>query len=323
MLMPKAMVVETYPGRAVIMTEECEFKEIKTTRPLQVGEEIEYNRSDIFVNRRATIALAWAASFILFFLLIYSVTGRLMTGRLYACIGLDINPSLELSVDRGLQVVEARSFNQDGDRIIAAVKPKGQELGTVLAAVVRQSKTAGYLRQSGNVIGIGLSMYSEPEKSAELLARIDRDLEQELAANRSQAKIYYFTIDKKTREQAIKEKVSPVRYLLRQKAREQGLSLQQKDVSLHNPSVERIARKTATKIRVQEQDSSVRVKKGKQNHTTQKKPLTRGEQPLILKKESLEKSEGLRRNAIENFTKRPSQNMEPGRPRLIKKNAQD
>jgi len=247
----------------------------------------------------------------------------LMTGRLYACIGLDINPSLELSVDRGLQVVEARSFNQDGDRIIAAVKPKGQELETVLAAVVRQSKTAGYLRQSGNVIGIGLSMYSEPEKSAELLARIDRDLEQELAANRSQAKIYYFTIDKKTREQAIKEKVSPVRYLLRQKAREQGLSLQQKDVSLHNPSVERIARKTATKIRVQEQDSSVRVKKGKQNHTTQKKPLTRGEQPLILKKESLEKSEGLRRNAIENFTKRPSQNMEPGRPRLIKKNAQD
>lgn len=94
-------------------------------------------------------------------------------------------------------------------------------------------------------------------------------------------------------------------------------------MSLHNPSVERIARKTATKIRVQEQDSSVRVKKGKQNHTTQKKPLTRGEQPLILKKESLEKSKGLRRNAIENFTKRASQNMEPGRPRLIKKNAQD
>ncbi len=318
--MRKATVIETYPGRAIIMTEDCRFIEIKTNRPLRAGEEIEYTGSDIIVNRRAATTLAWAASLLLFVLLTYSLTAHLVTGRIYACIGIDINPSLEMCVDHGLRVIETSSFNQQGDQIIAAVKPKGQKLETALAAVVSYSKTAGYLGPSGDAVGVSLSMYSDLEKSGELMTRIDRVLQQELAANRSQANIYYFTIDKETREQAVKEKVSPVSYLLWQEARKEGIVLKQKDVTLRNPSIEKIARKTATRLRIRGQGSSSGIEQGQQPDTVQEHPVKRGEQPLSQKKKDwFNNTKGMTPNTLRNLTKEAPGSDTQASPDLLQK----
>lgn len=245
-MMPKATVVEVYRGRAIIMTEECEFKEIRTSRPLQPGEEIEYPPGEIHAKPRSVRAVALVASFIICCLLTYSTWQHLVSGRVYGCIGLDINPSLEISINRDFRVVKARSFNQDGRQLINSGQPVGSNLETALSKIVRQSKGYGYLHNTGNLIGV--SIYSEPENNRHLLGRVDRSLNRELARNQIRARVYYFTVDKKTREQAAKQRVSPLRYLLWQKAREQGLSLDWQEITLRNPVVQRIARQTAARV---------------------------------------------------------------------------
>ncbi|MGE5403345.1 MAG: anti-sigma factor domain-containing protein, partial [Candidatus Saccharibacteria bacterium] len=139
--MPKGTVIEKYRSRAVIMTDTCEFIEVKIKSHVMVGDEILYTPSDILSGQRTVWkVVAMAASFILFFALSYFSVQSYYEDRVYAQVAMDINPSLEMNINKDYRVVDARGFNEDGTALLQKVDLEGMTLNAAVYEVLKQCK---------------------------------------------------------------------------------------------------------------------------------------------------------------------------------------
>lgn len=243
--MPKATVIEVFKGRAVIMTEQCEFKEIKTRRPLQAGEEIEYTPRALSPRPGPLPAAAWAASFLICCLLAYYTVQYLTFHGVNARIGLEINPSLEISINKDYIVVGAMAFNKDGQDLIANKDLEGKTLDAAVSEVIGQCIDKKYLHDNGNLIGVSLASETSNPR---LPDRVQEVMGHALASRKVKAAVYYFALDQATRDEAIKRGVSPLRYFLWKRAKRSDVSIPLRSTSLDNPVIREMARKTAIAV---------------------------------------------------------------------------
>lgn len=229
-------VMEAYRDWAVLMNERCEFIKIRTKNVLVPGENIEYSTRDIIAEKNNLARnLSIAASFIICFITAAFIFQYMYLGRVYAYVGLDINPSLEIAVNSRDLVVGAMAFNEKGLKLVQENNFSKTPLETVLKKILVQSLEHEYLQgDNPNVIGVSLYI-NESNSSGDLFTKIEETIKEVLAENNIESTIFIFRIDKHTREEAVKNNVSPIKYLLWLKAIEQDLTLPIEEVSLTNP----------------------------------------------------------------------------------------
>lgn len=88
---------------------------------------------------RAGFALATAA------VLAFTVLPRVLLPRPVAVVAIDINPSLELEVDRQGEVLQSTALNHDAQRVLEAQPVKGLTLDEAVNRVIDQAAAFGYL----------------------------------------------------------------------------------------------------------------------------------------------------------------------------------
>lgn len=72
--------------------------------------------------------------------------------RDFAVVGLDVNPSIELTISRNEKVKEARAVNEEGVDILDGMDLKGTDINTACNALVGSMLTKGYLSDSSNSV---------------------------------------------------------------------------------------------------------------------------------------------------------------------------
>lgn len=77
-----------------------------------------------------------------------------------ASIYLDVNPSIEIQVDKHNRVYECVANNEDGEKILEKLKIKKVDINTALYAVVGSMYTNGYLSAESNSILVSVQNYS-------------------------------------------------------------------------------------------------------------------------------------------------------------------
>lgn len=233
-MLNKGTVMEAYRDWAVIMNDRCEFVKIRTKNILVPGENIEYLTKDIIAARNfLTRNLSIAASFIICFITAAFIFQYISLNRAYAYIGLEINPSLEIEVNSRNLVAGARAFDEEGLKLVQENNFSKIHLETALKELLTQSLEYEYLHGDNNPNVIGVSVCIAD--SGELMAMVEETIKEVLAENSIESTIFIFHIDKQTREEAVKNNVSPIRYLLWTKAKEQGISLPFEEIALINP----------------------------------------------------------------------------------------
>lgn len=232
-MLNKGTVMEAYRDWAVIMNDRCEFIKIRTKNILVPGENIEYLTKDIIAGRNfLTRNLSIAASFIICFITAAFIFQYISLNRVYAYIGLEINPSLEIAVNNRNLVAGVRAFDEEGLKLVQENNFSKIHLETALKELLAQSLEYEYLHgDNPNVIGVSVCTAD----SGELMAMVEETIKEVLAENNIESTIFIFHMDKQTREEAVKNNVSPIRYLLWTKAKEQGLSLPFEEIALTNP----------------------------------------------------------------------------------------
>ena len=110
-------------------------------------------------------------------------------GRVESVIGIDVNPSVELSINRKERVLEARGLNTEAQAIIEGMDLKGVDLNVAVNAVVGSMVTHGYLDHLDNAILVTVSNDSV-RKAKELRASVVGDIEQTLRENQVEAVVY-------------------------------------------------------------------------------------------------------------------------------------
>lgn len=248
----KGKVIEIHGNRAFVLNSKCEYQEVIIIGNVRPGDEIEYSRDDICARSHYSSVkkLAFiAASFVLFFLFSFVAYQQITARSIYAYVALDINPSLEIGINKHYKIAQAIGFNEEGRALIEGSRLLKTNLDLALSEIIKECSTNSYLSSSQtNYIGISLYFPGARDSKA-LLVHLDEQISKILALNSLNAEVYYLTVDKNTRQEALKNNVSSTKYVLWEQSKKRGFNFDQaENISLKDPRISQIASQIAVKV---------------------------------------------------------------------------
>ncbi|WP_040950429.1 anti-sigma factor domain-containing protein [Gorillibacterium massiliense] len=146
--MNKGIVVEKRKKSYIVLTPDGEFREIaRKGRSGAIGEEVSF-RDAQDVRRSKLSPLAIASSLAVAALFCFFLIGGIPTGfggkQVSAYVSLDINPSVEIGIDKNGKTLRLKAENVDGETLIKGVVFKGKTLKVVMEALLQKAE-ANYL----------------------------------------------------------------------------------------------------------------------------------------------------------------------------------
>ena len=96
--------------------------------------------------------------------MIIAVTGiTFVSGRnTFAIVSLDVNPGIEISIDKNERVIKADPVNEEAAKILSEMDLKGADIDVACNAIVGSMLTHGYLSDLQNSILLSVSAEDEP-----------------------------------------------------------------------------------------------------------------------------------------------------------------
>lgn len=141
----------------------------------------------IFTIRRQVIGTLVAACLCMVVFAGGAYTYR--NGKVDSVIGIDVNPSVELSVNKKNKVLTAEALNDDAEKIMADMDLKGVDLKVAVNAVIGSMVTNGYLNELDNAILVTVSNDSI-SKASSLRTAVVSDIKNTLEEKRLKAVVY-------------------------------------------------------------------------------------------------------------------------------------
>ncbi len=109
--------------------------------------------------------------------------------RVESIVGLDVNPSLELSVNRNEKVLQAKALNEDAEGILDGMDLKNVDLDIAVNALIGSMVRGGYLNELDNAILVTVANDDE-EKASALRQDVVVDIETSLEEHEVTAVVY-------------------------------------------------------------------------------------------------------------------------------------
>ena len=147
----KYLVMETHPAYAVVLDERGRFLRAANLH-YEVGETV-----DQVVELQLPPARRFWAWWLVGLVVVLLGLGVLFFGfirpqwMVYGTVRLQINPDVQLSVNREDDVVKLEGLNQDGEALIEGYDFRGEECDDVVEDLVKRALRMGYLETGGTV----------------------------------------------------------------------------------------------------------------------------------------------------------------------------
>ncbi len=156
----KAVIVELNNGYAAALTDDGCIKKI-VNKDYAIGQVIELKTRN--ARKLAVWAASAAAAVVLCTVSVWAYASP------YAYVSLDVNPSIEYSVNRFNRVLSARAVNEDGSEILNGLALNNKSIEDAVRETVRKIAQAGYFsgEEPGGVV---VAAASGDEQAAEELA---------------------------------------------------------------------------------------------------------------------------------------------------------
>lgn len=210
----RGSIVKVCSDSIVVVTEECTFKRIKKSVGLEEGMEVYFEERDIIRKSNTSIKnISKIAAIILLVLTsIYGIQVWDMNYRAVAIVSIDINPSVEIKLNKNHRVINAKPLNKDALNL-PLKKLKGQMLTNALDELVQIAKTEGYIKENEeNHILLAVVGLSNNEKDTEalehLLAEGKEKIENISSEDNQHIEVVTVESNKETLKKARKEHIS-------------------------------------------------------------------------------------------------------------------
>ncbi len=141
----------------------------------------------VFFLRQRVIATLVAACFCM--IALAGGTYTYQNGKVDSVIGIDVNPSVELSVNKKNKVLSANALNEDAESIMQDMDLKGVDLNTAVNAVIGSMVTHGFFSDLDNAVLVTVSNDSI-SKASSLRFEVVSDIQNTLEQNKVRAVVY-------------------------------------------------------------------------------------------------------------------------------------
>ena len=140
--MKTAIVMDIEAGSALVMKTGGEFETIPVKKGWRIGDVV-----SIAEQRRSVKAL-YAAVACLALVLLGSFGGYQLYFTETAIVSIDINPSIELSLNRFDRVIATEFYNEDGEDVLSGIDLKGMKYDTALEMLLQSAVLRPYLEDN-------------------------------------------------------------------------------------------------------------------------------------------------------------------------------
>lgn len=154
----KAVILEKSGTHYTVLGTDGTFRKVRSKVNANVGEEIEIPAERHFSGLRVWAGVAAVFLLMLTALLSWNVY---QTPTAVALLSVDINPSLQFTVDAQGRLLKLEAKNADAEKLVKTLELKGQPIDTVLSQLVSQAISQHYLNPEHHWIVVGLSPMTE------------------------------------------------------------------------------------------------------------------------------------------------------------------
>ncbi len=225
----RGVVVEIKPASCIIITPDGGFEEVR--RPggdIRPGDEI-LSASVSWPPRVQTLLRPLLAAAMIFIAVFagYGYSGRFQPQPV-AYVSLDINPSIEMGVDRDNRIVTIRGLNRDGEELLLKLNLKRLDLYRGISVIVGEAIKQGYIRadQDNFVLSTIASTGMENSDSGITVNRlagqtekIEVTIEDTVVAKGMSTRVAVEEVKPEFRKKALAEGISPGKLLFRERAK--------------------------------------------------------------------------------------------------------
>ncbi|NPV52804.1 MAG: anti-sigma factor domain-containing protein [Firmicutes bacterium] len=160
-------------------------------------------------------------------------------------VSVDINPSIELALDASTVVIQARSFNEDGEKLLGRARVVGKKATEAIEVLTDRAIDDNFIggREPGGIILLAVTPQGAPgaapgsrgskaDLNPEVLGEELRRAAGLVLARRGVqvASIETLTVDRASRDEAVRKGLSAGRLALVTRAREAGIRIGIEDV---------------------------------------------------------------------------------------------
>lgn len=213
----KAVVVEIKKNYAAVLSDRGCIVTVKN-KQYEVGQIIQIQESFVPLSKKAGIfAASAAAAFVIL------GSGAWAYASPYSYVSMDVNPSIEFTVNRFDRVLNAKGVNDDGERILDQISLKNlknKTIETALTESVDRISDAGYF--DGNTEG-GIVIAASSKntgKAAALAADLKDSVAREAKENGDSIEVEAFSVSREEIKAAKELGVTPGKLNLVEKLKE-------------------------------------------------------------------------------------------------------
>lgn len=235
----RGIILEKTGSECIVLTPEGEFCRSRCPVDARPGDEIEVVRS----RHPARYFLLVAC---LLVMLVAWQMYRLVLPPVAAYVALDINPSLELGLDREAVVVRVAPLDAAGERLVADLRLRGTPVDQALSRLVDRALQYHYLAREGDNAILVTVTPAGRDAAPVTVAGVARVLENEIRARDIPAKVVVAQATAEERERARRAGMSPGRFKLQAEARARGKGVPARE--LKTESLSRLERKVAVPL---------------------------------------------------------------------------
>ena len=219
----KAVIVEIRGNYAAALSDDGVVRQVKN-RQYSVGQEILIalpGRNTALIRRAACAAAA---------VILLSTTGWAYYSP-YSYVSLDVNPSIEYSVNRFDRVLSCIAVNGDGADIVDGLRLKHKNIQDALGETIQKIADAGYLK--GEQAGIMITASSKsPQKSKDLADDLKETAEEETARDNPNVNLEAVEVGLEYVQQARQLGVTPGKLVLVGKLKDSGTELTEDELRI-------------------------------------------------------------------------------------------
>lgn len=208
-------IVEVKQDSLVVMLDDCTFQYVKKYSGLEEGMEMYFEDRDIIkksnLNLRS-IALIAASIFLFIATTFYGVDLWNTSYKAVAIVSVDINPSVEIEINKNHNVIKAIALNEDA-KDLPLNNLKSQPIDKALQELVNMARVEGYIKDTDEnyilVTSVDLIEDRQEEKILkDLIAGGKEKIESSASEVGDKVQVIAIRSNQETLEEAKKENIS-------------------------------------------------------------------------------------------------------------------
>lgn len=193
--------MEISGNKTYVFTSECDVVAIKSNKDYITGQQLTFSSKDICIEvklPRISFSKGFIAAAAVFILMLSTLLYTVITNGSFllfekkpvALISVDINPSIELRVNKNGKIVDAVYGNDEGKKILEALDYKNKPVEEEISKIISLAKERGYIAEGKTEVLVTGALYpgtqsssgSFEEKLKGILDSLEKDKEADVIA---------------------------------------------------------------------------------------------------------------------------------------------